>query len=74
MWSKAALIGWVVILGVLIGYEIWCALGGNPRNPALTDVTVRYLPWWIIMPFLTWLWLHFLLHYFTKLPEVPGLY
>lgn len=73
MWSKTAVIGWVIILAVLIGYELWCALNGDPRTPPLTLVATRYLPWWAIMPFLTWLWLHFFCHY-MNITKIPFLY
>jgi len=69
MWSRYAVWAWAAILAVLIGYELWCVFGKDSHTPPLTDVTIRYAPFWITMPFLTWLWLHFLCNYFNlKIP------
>lgn len=63
MWSKAYTWGWVAIVLGLLFYEFWAGWGTGKHTPMLTQVTVRYCPWWVTMPFLTWLWLHFLLRY-----------
>ena len=57
-WNKAFVWGWVAILGILITYELY-AVCTHSNDPPLTDVTLKYIPWWLVMPFLTWLWLHF---------------
>ncbi|MCU1301727.1 MAG: hypothetical protein JWQ87_2011 [Candidatus Sulfotelmatobacter sp.] len=62
-WSRAALIGWAAIIFVLLGYELWCIFSGDKETPPLTYVTVRYVPWWVVMPFLFWLLVHFGVHY-----------
>jgi hypothetical protein len=60
--GKAFVIGWFAIIAAMAIYEIYTALH-NSVAPTLTDVTLKYLPWWVIMPFLTWLWLHFAIQY-----------
>lgn len=63
MWSKAALFGWLGILVTLVGYELWCVLSGDKATPPLTDAVVRYIPWYVTVPFLIWLLLHFVIRY-----------
>lgn len=51
-----------------IAFIVWETYGGIEKMgqrdiPMLTQVTVRYVPWWITMPFLTWLFIHFALRY-----------
>ena len=62
-WSKAYIAGWIVILTVLAFYEFWAGYGPQKHTPMLTQVTVRYVPWYVTMPFLTWLWIHFCMRY-----------
>lgn len=65
LWSKLAVIGWVIILTVLAAYEIWCLVSGDPHTPPLTRVTIKYVPWYVTLPFLTWLLIHFIVRYFN---------
>ena len=45
-WDKAYVWGWVAILAILTGYELWAVFHGNrSSDPPLTWVTVRYAPW-----------------------------
>jgi len=62
-WNKAWEIGWVLILAGLAFYEFWSGWGPGKSTPMLTQITVRYSPWWVTMPFITWMWFHFLLRY-----------
>lgn len=62
-WSKPWIIGWVLILVGLAFYEFWSGFGTGKTTPMLTQVAVRYCPWWVTMPFLTWLFIHFALRY-----------
>ena len=63
-WDKAYEWGWVAILAILAGYELWAVAHGKKSNdPPLTWLTIRYVPWWVTMPFLTWLWMHFAIRY-----------
>ena len=62
-WTKAWVIGWILLtLGVGF-YECWSIWGAGKHTPPLTHVTVRYVPWYVPMSFLTWLWLHFAIRY-----------
>lgn len=56
-------IGWAVLAAIVVSYEIFCNFTGKPT---LTDVTLEYMPWWIIMPFLSWLNIHFATGYFVE--------
>ncbi len=62
-WGIAFVILWVVILVALAAYEVYALVDGKDLTPPLTHVTVRYAPWWITMPFLGWLFVHFLARY-----------
>ena len=62
-WSKPWMIGWALILLGLAFYEFWSGFGTGKSTPMLTQVTVRYVPWWVTMPFLVWLFIHFALRY-----------
>jgi hypothetical protein len=62
-WTRWWVIGWILIVTGLAFYEFWSGFGTGRHTPMLTHVTVRYVPWWITMPFLTWLFFHFLVRY-----------
>ena len=62
-WDKAWVAGWVLILAGLAFYELWSGFGTGKATPMLTQVTVRYVPWWVTMPFLAWLFVHFATRY-----------
>lgn len=62
-WNRYWVLGWILIIIGLAFYEFWSGFGTGKQTPMLTQVTVRYVPWWITMPFLTWLFFHFLLRY-----------
>lgn len=61
-WHEYYVIGWLVILGVLAAWELY-AVFTNAQDPPLTQLTVRYVPWWVTMPFIIWLFIHFLVRY-----------
>ena len=62
-WDKWWVIGWILIIVGLAFYEFWSGFGPGKATPMLTQVTVRYVPWWVTMPFLTWLFVHFAIRY-----------
>jgi len=62
-WSKAWIYGWLAILIGLAFYEFWSLYGPEKSTPPLTHVVVRYVPWYVTMPFVTWLWIHFFVRY-----------
>ena len=62
-WSKPWIVGWILILVGLAFYEFWSGFGTGKSTPMLTQITVRYVLWYVTMPFLTWLFIHFALRY-----------
>lgn len=63
LWSKAGVWAWVAILIALAGYECWALLSGDMATPPLTRVTIKYVPWYVTVPFLVWLLIHFAVRY-----------
>lgn len=62
-WSRAAIVAWAVLVLLAAGYELWCIFGHDAQTPPLTRVVVRYVPWWVTIPFLFWLLAHFVHRY-----------
>lgn len=65
VWNKYWVWGWVAILLGLALYEFWSGWGTGKHTPMLTQVTVHYVPWYVTLPFLLWLQVHFALRYFN---------
>jgi hypothetical protein len=63
MQNKAYTWGWVAILAILFGYELYALIFGHGKDWPLTWVTIKNCPWWLTMSFLTWLWVHFAVRY-----------
>lgn len=63
LWAKWAVYLWLVLLGSALCYEFWCLLGHDNQTPPLTRVTIKYVPWYVTMPALGWLFYHFLVRY-----------
>jgi len=62
-WNTAFVYGWLAILLILGGYEGYALFRGNGYQPPLTQVVCRYVPWWITLPFIGWLFYHFARRY-----------
>ena len=62
-WDRWWIAGWVLILTGLAFYEFWSGYGPGKSTPMLIQVVVRYVPWWVTMPFITWLFVHFATRY-----------
>lgn len=64
-WNLIAILYWVAWVLAFIFWETAAGFDkmGNRDIPMLTQVTVKYVPWWVTMVFLTWLWIHFLVRY-----------
>jgi hypothetical protein len=58
-WDRGWVIAWYVLIALLVLYEIWSVVDGRDTTPPLTRVIVREVPWWVTMPFLVWLVIHF---------------
>lgn len=66
-WDKAFVWGWVAILAILAGYELFAvSQGKGSQFLPLTWITVKYSPWFVTMPFLTWLFYHFAVRYLHR--------
>lgn len=58
-WKKWAIVlwaGWIAFFCVL---ELITGVDPAHDVPMLTQFTVRFIPWWITMPLLLWLVIHF---------------
>ena len=64
-WATWAKVIWVVILLALFGNEMYALLGGNAKDMPLTQLTVKYSPWFVTLPFIVWLFIHFVVRYFN---------
>lgn len=71
-WNRAFIWGWVAILAILTGYELYAVFTGK-SDPPLTWVCLRYVPWWITMPFLSWLFYHFAVRYLHRADYLKGI-
>lgn len=64
-WANWAIAIWLVILGSLLVNEMYALLGHNSKDMPLTQLTVKYSPWYVTMPFIVWLFVHFAVRYFN---------
>lgn len=48
-----------------LSFGVWETYAGvfNKAIPMLTQVVVRYVPWYVTMLLLTWAWFHFAIRY-----------
>jgi hypothetical protein len=64
-WKLGACLYWLVWF---LGFVAWEAYAGSEKMgakdvPMLTQAVVRYVPWWITLPGITWLFVHFAVRY-----------
>jgi hypothetical protein len=59
MWDRLWVSVWYALIGLFVVYELYSLLDGRDQTPPLTHVLVREVPWWVTLPFLVWLLLHF---------------
>jgi len=65
-WNMAFVYGWLTILCILAGYEFFALFVlflGAGYEPPLTHVVCRYVPWYVTLPFIAWLFYHFAVRY-----------
>jgi glycerol-3-phosphate acyltransferase PlsY len=62
-WDRAWVAGWIAIILGFAFYEFWAGYGTGKHTPMLTQVVVRYVPWWVTLPFIVWLFIHFATRY-----------
>lgn len=63
MWDRAWVTVWYIFIALILAYEIYSLIDNSPATPPLTQVLVREVPWWITIPFLSWLLVHFIVAY-----------
>lgn len=61
-WGCMYWLFWAISFGV---WEIYAGVDKKADVPMLTQAVVRYCPWWITLPLLTWGFIHFATRYFN---------
>ncbi len=64
-WSLWPCLYWLFWFCGFIAWETYAGLDNMGRKdiPMLTQVVVRYVPWWVTLSGITWLFVHFALRY-----------
>jgi len=62
-WSPWHTLVWLVWFVAFLAYESWAGLDHDSRTPMLTQATVRYVPWYVTLSFILWLFIHFAVRY-----------
>jgi hypothetical protein len=63
---------WAIAFGVWETYAGVEKMGAKDI-PMLTQVIVRWVPWWVTMPGITWIFLHFGVRYLHRAAYLKGL-
>lgn len=58
-WDRWFVTAWYGLIAAAGLYELYAWADGRDATPMLTQVVVRETHWWITMPFLVWLVVHF---------------
>jgi hypothetical protein len=64
--DRAVATAWYVLIGLVLAYELWMYLDRDPSTPTLTDLIVKEVPWWVTIPFLVWILVHFASRYMGR--------
>ena len=66
-WGFWPIFFWMAWVFAFVTWEAYAGYKGMGSGdvPMLTQAAVRFIPWWVTMPFLTWLWIHFVTRYFN---------
>lgn len=64
-WKLFPCLFWLFWFCAFVAWETYGGVEkfGAKDVPMLTQVVVRYVPWWVTLPGLTWLFIHFLVRY-----------
>jgi hypothetical protein len=54
---------WLFLFLMCAGYEVWSGLTGRLM---LTPLIVKFVPWWVTLPVILWLLIHFSVRYFDS--------
>jgi hypothetical protein len=67
-WKLGPMLYWLFWFLAFVVWETYAGVEGMGKRdiPMLTQVTVKYAPWWIVMPGITWLFVHFGTRYLHK--------
>lgn len=65
-WDRAIVSLWYGLIALIALTEAYVLLDGRSSTPPLTQVIVREVPWWVTVPFLAWLLIHFASRYAGK--------
>lgn len=64
-WSTFGTMAWAFWLVFFLCYELFTGIEHKKDIPMLTQFTVRYIPWWVTLPVIAWLFIHFAMRYFN---------
>lgn len=64
-WSTFGVMIWFLWLAFFLGYELFAGIERKRDIPMLTQAVVRYIPWWITLPVIVWLFIHFATRYYS---------
>lgn len=64
-WNFFAIFYWVLWLFAFVFWESYAAYKGMGEKdvPMLTQAVVRWVPWYVTLPFIAWLFIHFAFRY-----------
>ena len=64
-WKLWPCLYWLFWFLAFVIWETYAGVekAGGKDIPMLTQAVVRYVPWWVTMPGLTWLFVHFATRY-----------
>lgn len=65
-WDRVWVSVWYSLIGILVVYEAMSIIDGRDTTPTLTQILVRETPWWITVPFLAWMLVHFASRYLGR--------
>jgi hypothetical protein len=57
-WNKGAVKAWWALISVAVVYELFSLLDLSSATPPLTEVVTTIVPGFLIMGFLSWLYVH----------------
>ncbi len=64
-WNTLGTMAWAFWALFFLAYELFTGIEHKRDIPMLTQFVVRYIPWWIMLPLIGWLFLHFATRYFN---------
>lgn len=65
-WDRVYVSVWYGLIALMLLLEVYSLVDRRSSTPALTEVIVREVPWWVTVPFLAWLFIHFTSRYLGR--------